>query len=240
MKFTCWIAGGLLALGSAAGATTPEPLVPFVAEYQVRYGSMPVGSSRTVLVRGDAPGEWVIESQSNASGFARIIASGTLVHRSTFLLEGQRVRPLRYRFDDGMERSRRDVRLDFDWPAGRVTGREEGSPVDVPLEPGLQDAASIQAAVLVRLRGGAEPGEIALIEKDRIKRYRYTLLRRERLDTALGELDTVVYRSAREGTDRETLLWYAPSLGWLNVQAEQRRGGRRTFHTTITAYRPGG
>jgi hypothetical protein len=52
-------------------------------------------------------------------------------------------------------------------------------------------------------------------------------------------LDTIVYRSSRDGKTGETLLWYAPTLGNVSVQAEQREDGRRKFQTYIKAYRPG-
>ncbi|MBX3704108.1 MAG: DUF3108 domain-containing protein [Steroidobacteraceae bacterium] len=214
-------------------------LEPFVAEYDVRYGSMSVGSSRTELRRGPAAGQWSIESLSDASGLARLVASGTLSQRSVFETSGTGIRPLQYRFDDGTRRTGRDVALDFDWRAGRVTGTAEAETVDLPAGPGLQDAASIQALVLLRLRAGVEPGTIDMIEKDYVKHYRYTLLRRERIKTALGTLDTVVYRSAREGSSRETLFWHAPSLGYAMVQAEQRRDGKKAFQTYIRSYQPG-
>ena len=223
------------ALAQAAGS----PLVPFVAEYDVRYGSMAVGRSRTELGHGTMPDHWFIETRSNASGLARLIAGGTLVQRSDFVLDGTEIRPLRYGFDDGSRRSSEDVALDFDWAAGRVRGMADGAPVDLPLEAGLQDAASIQVLVQARLAHGREPGDVAMIEDDFVKYYQYTRLREERLQTALGEIDTVVYRSARAGRDRETLLWLAPELGWATVQAEQRRGGKRTFQTRIRSYTPG-
>jgi len=111
--------------------------------------------------------------------------------------------------------------------------------VDIAAVAGLQDAASMQALVLARLRAGREPGTIAMIEKDRVKHYRYTLLRRETLKTAIGEVETVVYRSARDGSDRETISWYAPKLGYAVVLAEQHSGGKRGFQTYIRRYQPG-
>jgi hypothetical protein len=112
--------------------------------------------------------------------------------------------------------------------------------VEVAVIPGLQDAASIQALVLARLRTGAEPGMISMIEKDKIKYYRYTFMRRENLKTAIGELETIVYRSARDGSDRETISWHAPKLGYALVQAEQRTSGKRGFQTYIRRFQPGG
>ena len=176
---------GVLAILAAAPAAADGALAPFVAEYDVRYGRMAVGTSRTELAV--ANGHWTLETTSTASGFARVIASGTLRQRSEFDLHGDGPRPRRYSFDDGTDRTGRDVALEFDWRAGRVRGTAEDAPVDLATVPGLQDAASMQALVLARLRAGREPGTIAMIEKDKVKYYRYTLLRRETLKTAIGE-----------------------------------------------------
>lgn len=232
----------LMILCLAAPATVHAdhgPLVPFTADYDVRYGSVDVGSSRTRVQRAAEPGRWVIESRTKASGLANLVVDGTLLQRSTFDLDSTGVRPLSYHFDDGTKRGDRDVRLEFDWRASRVRGTAEDEAVDIATAPGLQDAASIQALVLARLRHGAEPGTIDMIEKDRIKRYHYTLLRRERLKTAIGELETVVYRSARDGSGRETFFWHAPALGYALVQAEQHRDGKRAFQTRIRRYQQG-
>lgn len=236
------MSGLLLALCCAAPVAAQAEegaLAPFTADYDVHYGGVDVGSSRTRVLRSAEPGRWIIESRSNASGLAKLVAGGTLLQRSTFDLDPGGVRPLSYRFDDGTKQSNRDVTLEFDWRASRVRGTAEDQPVDVAAAPGLQDAASIQALVLARLRRGDEPGTIDMIEKDRVKRYQYTLLRRERLKTAIGELDTVVYRSARSGSGRETLFWYAPELGYALVRAEQHREGKRAFRTTIRRYQQG-
>ncbi len=221
-------------LAQASGLT----LMPYAANYTVRYGSMEVGSLQLKLAQQQGD-RWTIESRTRAHGLARLVAGGTLVQHSTFLLQDGQVRPLRYRFDDGMERSRKDVALDFDWRAGRVSGTEEdNAPVSLATEAALQDAASLQVAVQAALLQGREPGTQRMIEKDKVKVYHYTRLREESLVTDIGTLETVVYSSRREKSDRETLLWYAPSLGYLNVQAEQRRGGKRTFATRITHYQP--
>jgi hypothetical protein len=228
---------GVLAILAAAPATGEDSLSPYVAEYDVRYGRMAVGTSRTELARAD--GHWVLETTSTASGFARVIASGTLRQRSEFDATADGLRPRRYSFDDGTSRTGRDISLDFDWSAGRVHGTAEDATVDVGAVDGLQDAASMQALVIARLRAGREPGTIAMIEKDKVKYYRYTLVRRETLATAVGEVETVVYRTAREGSDRETLTWHAPTLGFAAVQAEQRVGGKRGFQTYIRSFTEG-
>ncbi len=238
------LALGLVALMAmlrplAAGAAEAV-LAPFVAEYDVRYGRMSVGSSRTELARAAPPARWIFESRSTATGLARVIVSSTLKQRSNFELEPAGLRPLNYLFDDGTDRTNHDVTLVFDWPSGTVRGTAEDEPVEMPVIAGLQDAASMQALVLSRLRSGTEPGTVSMIEKDKVKHYRYTFLRRETLMTAIGEYETVVYRSARDGSNRETISWHAPKLGYTLVQAEQRTGGKRGFQTYIRKFQPGG
>jgi len=232
---TVWLAIG--AAISPAASPAPAPLIaPFIAEYDVRYGRIPGGTSRTVLARaGDG---WVIETAVTASGIARVIAPGTIRQRSEFRFEDDTPRPLRYTFDDGTGSTGRDIRLEFDWRAGRVRGIAEDVAVDVALVPELQDAATLTVLATARLRAGREPGSIAMIEKDRVKLYHHVLVRREKLVTALGELDTVVYRSTREGSNRETLTWHAPGLGFAVVQAQQLVKGKLGFHTRIRSYQP--
>lgn len=240
MKVAVALALNMLLTGSPAAADPADgQLSAYVADYKVKYGSLGVGTSRTELSRSSVPDLWVMETKLVASGLGRLVADGDLHQHSLFQFDDAGLRPLHYRFDDGTKHSERDVVLQFDWRAGRVGGVAEGSPVDIAIEAGLQDSASAQALVQWMLRDGTEPGIVAVIEKEKIKYYRYTLLRHERLKTAIGVLDTVVYRSARDGSSRENLFWYAPQLGYVVVQAEQRRDGKRQFQTYINSYRPG-
>jgi hypothetical protein len=125
-------------------------LAPFTADYDVHYGGVDVGSSRTQVQRSAEPGRWTIESRSNASGLAKLVAGGTLLQRSTFDLDPDGVRPVSYHFDDGTKQSDRDVKLEFDWHASRVRGTAEDQPVDVATAPGFDPGAGGGAAAARR------------------------------------------------------------------------------------------
>ena len=235
MKAWQALAVGALLLAGATAAPAAD-LRPFTADYAVKYATMSVGASRLELRRDALPGRWIVESRADASGFARLLASGTLVQTSWLAVENDRVRPLRFRFDDGMERATEDVTLDFDWAAGRVTGSSKGEPVDVATVPDLQDPVSLQVAVMAALQNGRQPGRQPMLEGRKIKTYDYLLLRRERVKTPAGSFDTVVYTSSRAGSDRVTHMWLAPSLGYLAVQVEQYRKERRLFAMYLQKY----
>ena len=102
------------------------------------------------------------------------------------------------------------------------------------LEPGTQDVTSIRAALIADLAAGREPREYAMLDGREVKRYVYSKVGTAKVATAIGSVDTVIYRSDRKGSDghgRVWQYWYAPSLGYLPVRIEQREDGatRMTF-----------
>ena len=136
-------------------------------------------------------------------------------------------RPIEWTLDDGKSGNEKDGELRFDWSRNTVSGTVEGEKVELTAEPGTQDRSSIQISVATALLRGVEPGTIALIDDNRIKRYTYTKKESATVDSALGKIDTVIYESAREGgSSRTSRFWMAPSLEFLPVRAEQIRKGK--------------
>jgi hypothetical protein len=222
----------LLMLGAttavAATPDVPAALQPFTASYGVVWRGFHAGSTELDLKRG-ADGQFTYVSRANARGLFRAVFSDEITQTSWFDVTDRGVRPVRYRADDGSLKTDRDISLDFDWSAGRARGTSEDKAVDVALEPGVQDAMSIQIAQVLDLARGAKSATYRLLDKDRVKEYQYTYQGTERLKTALGELDTVIYTSQRAGSKRLTRTWYAPSLGFVAVKGEQLRDGKREW-----------
>lgn len=230
------LAPALLLFVLPAIAAATDGLRPFVATFAIDYGNLGVGTGRVELRHDDEPGRWVFESRSQARGLARLVVDSEVRQHSTVVIDDGGVRPLHYHLDDGTAKTDRDVELVFDWSAGRVTGTAGHEAVDVAATPGLQDALTLQLAAMHELAAGRRPRHFTMIEKDTPKVYAYEFLRSERLATAQGELDTLVYRSAREGSERYTLQWFAPALGYLSVRSEQHRGSRRLFTLRLRSY----
>ena len=149
----------------------------------------------------DSDQQYIYSSRSNASGLFHAFFSNEISQTSWFTVTKDGVRPDRYRGDDGSSKTARDISLDFNWETGRATGVAEDKAVDVALEPGTQDDMSIQIALMYALLKDQPPSSLHLIDKDRIKEYLYTSEGTAHLKTALGELDTVVYRSQRSRID---------------------------------------
>jgi hypothetical protein len=207
---------------------------PFKATFAVEWHGMGAGTSILELTRQNA-NEYTYTSKNTARGLFRLAVPDTVTQTSHLVIENGEVKPVSYAGDDGSSDTDRDVSLKFDWTAKRITGKAEDRPVDLPLDPGVQDGLSVQIALMCELARGHSPESFKLIDKDEVKEYQYTREGEAKLDTSLGKLDTVIYRSQKQGSSRYTRLWIAPSLGYLPVRAEQAKRDKRELQLLIRA-----
>jgi len=228
-----WLAlSAASALPQAATAQPPsagDGVAPFSASYQADWKSINVGSSTLELKQDGLPDRYVYTWITSARGVFRVLYSSDLVYKSWFSVSGGQVRPEKYRGAEGSA----TVDVDFDWDRHLATGDSEGKPVEIKLQPGTQDLASIQVQVMLDLRNGNLPNIFHIVDKDELKDFIYTREADARIRTALGELDTVVVASSRTGNDRVLRMWFAPSLDYIPVQAERTRAGKLEFAMRI-------
>jgi Protein of unknown function (DUF3108) len=200
------------------------PPAPFVATYQVAWHGITAGESVLTLSTGTSD-TFTYSSNIKAHGIFRLVFPDALIQSSTFTLSDGHVVPVQYQESGQARDHSEDVNLIFDRGSGRVHGTAETHPVDQPLDGGIQDPMSVQIELMRQLQAGLAPTQFKLFDKDQAKEYFYTRERSEVLMTPLGELETVVYRSDRPGSDRTTRLWLAPKLNYLPLQAARSRKG---------------
>jgi hypothetical protein len=223
-----WAAcAGVLVLAAAPVLADPA-LRAHEVMYRFSFRGLSGGDLKLTLTPGAQPGSWVYETRSYPSFLARVIVSPASRERSWFSVTAAGLRPERYLLEDGSSSHAENSDLHYDYASGHLTGTARGASLDLPFEAGLQDVMSIRLAPIVDLLAGREPHEYAMLDGREVKHYVYTRVGSEKLNTALGPLDTVVITSDRKGADgrgRSWRYWYAPSLDWLTVRAEQREGG---------------
>jgi len=237
---------GLLAVAVAGSVRAQQPpapaasvpadagIAPFFAHYVAEWKNITVGTSDLKLERGAQPGQYVYKWTISARGIFRIVYSSDLTQQSWMSVVDGHVRPEKYRAEEGSS----NLSLDFDWGAGRAHGVSEGRPVQIELKPGSQDLMSIQVEIMLDLKNGALPGVFYIVDKDQLKDFIYKQEGTARIRTAIGQLDTIIVSSRRPGNDRILRMWFAPSLGFVPVQAERSRGDRLEFAMRIKSLRP--
>ena len=231
--------------GSSSGANNAARATAGLRAHAIVYRGtfmgIGAGTLELTLRPGATPGSWVYETRPNPSFLASFAINPKSRERSSFELDAEgRVAPLGYRLDDGTSAHKDNVELAYLRSRGRITGSSRGAAVDLPLEPGTQDVMSIRLATPVDLLAGREPADYPMVDGSELKHFVYRRVGPQRIRTALGELDTIVFTSERKGADardRTWRYWFAPSLGWLPVRIEQRQEGRTRLEFEVRALR---
>lgn len=203
----------------------PTAIEPFKATYAVTYRGLHAGNIIFEL-QTEGSAQYVYHSTVQPSMLARMIISPQATEMTRFVLTDDGVQPQEWKLDDGASSTEKDGKLKFDYGAQRVQGVVEDKPVDLPLEPHLQDRLSMQMEVMRLLLQGQEPSEIPIVDDERIKHYGYKRTKTQQMKTPVGEFSTIVYESTRPKTKRVSRMWHAPALGYIPIRAEQERNGK--------------
>ena len=225
----------LLTAPPARSAKPPDALQPYTARYQVSYRGLNGGQIESSLSPAAAAGQWLYQTRAFPSLLGRVAVSPQARERGVMEIGTAGVRPLAFDFDDGSSGAKKDVRLRFDWAAGQVRGEAEGVPFELPVKPGTQDTASVQAAMMVALLAGRAPQGFPIVTGSRLRDYRYWPEGKATVMTPYGQFDTVVWANQRDGSARVTKVWHAPALGYLPVQAIQYRKGQAETQMKLVA-----
>jgi len=198
-----------------------DELKPFEASYAWLWHGLNVAVSTLTLEKtGDT---WSYRSRSEPRGIGRAFSERP-TQASVLRVTSAGTQPLSYQASDGTSSTRRAIDVKYDWDHGRLTGVYEDTKVDLPLTAGVHDDASVQVAVMVELLRGRTPERFALLNKNAVREYRYTREGAATLQTPLGSIATVIYKSTRAGSPRVTRFWLAPDRGYIPLRVEQTRG----------------
>lgn len=210
-----------------AHAGQSAALEPFKAHYRAEWKNINVGTSDLELRRDGT--HYIYTWKISARGIFRLVYGNDVIQTSRFSADSEHVVAEKYHAEDGASRAD----LAFDWPQQIARGQSESKPIEIKLKNGTQDVMSIQAEVMLGLRNGNLPKTFPIIDKDELKEFIYTQEGHAEIHTELGKLDTLVVASQREGSDRVLRMWFAPSLGFVPVQAERTRNGSLEFAMRI-------
>jgi len=129
---------------------------------------------------------------------------------------------------------KRNENIRFDWEKQiiDVTGHRERT---LPLDRAFFDALSYQLALRCDIAQGAENASYPVVRKGKTTTYNFRRIGTEQLETALGNLDTVLVERVREKPGRSTRVWLAPGLNYLLVRLDQseRQQEKRDVDVTL-------
>lgn len=202
-------------------------LRPYTARYQVSYRGLSGGDLEFSLQR-QGNGQYEYSSHIFPNFLGGLFASDQAEDTSLIAVNGETIRPLKFRSEDGTRKTEKDIRLDFDWSKNAVSGHAKEMDFSFDVPAGVQDRLSIQLAASLALQAGRDPGKLSMVEGNELKEYNITQENTEHVRVPAGEYDTLVLKSERvdSSSSRVTRYWYAPQLGYLPVRAERSSKGK--------------
>lgn len=218
-KAKLFFAFALLCAG-AAGTAGADELKPFQASYTWVWHGLTVAESSLQLTQSNDT--WVYRAKSEPRGIGKMMSERP-VQESIMRVTADGVFPLSYKADDGTSSTKRDADVKFDWDSRHASGMYEDAKVDMAISPGIQDDLSIQVALMAGLLKGTTPASFSLLSGNSVREYHYIRENEVTLATAIGNIQTIVYRSEKIGSPRVTRFWCAPAMGFIPVRVEQKR-----------------
>ena len=213
----CLGMGMLLALiGMPLGAA--DALLPYNAIYKVSRSGL-TAERRIELRLND--NTYTLVATTKLTGLLALTGRGPIIEESHFVLENNRIRPLRYQLEDGSDSHDKDIQINFDWPSGKSHGYAKGKQRTFPLISGLLDPLTFQLAARRSLMRGETTPVVHVHEGDRIRRYNFVEEATQMLQLRKKPIDTIRYFVDR-GSKRRLYCWLAPTLDYLPIRLEQR------------------
>lgn len=218
----------LLLLGVVpAAAAEPQPggLRGFTAEYRLSWHDMEFGKV-DVSLNLDPQGGYRYSAHTVALGMLATIRDDVVDEVSEGRIEGGRVIPHLYSYLHSRPDGDRDIRLEFDWAAGRVINRINDSVWTMELPTGIQDKFSDDIALMLALKDGArELIEFGVADGGRLKRYRFQVVGRETVEGPIGVQPALVVTRAKGKREPNMRLWLGSDLNYLPLRAEKLDDG---------------
>lgn len=204
----------LLAVSQVACTSTRLP--PYEATYTTKL--------RGIKIKGVRKFESIGENSYRISWSARALWM-KLDEWSEFEIVDRKVRPISYHYTRSGLGTDRPIHVYFDWKNMKASGGKGDKEYAFDLQPGVLDKLSYQVQMQLDLI--ANPGRPELgytvANYNGLRDYLFAYSKKERIDTRLGERDTLVYQ--REKKDSTITLWIAPAQNYLPVKIEQEEDG---------------
>ncbi len=221
----------LLLLGALAWPATSPAAQPSRIEltFEIVFGNMKLGIGRDIL---EHDGErYSVVSVSEPQGLAALFVDD-IRRESKGLVTANGLKP--ERFEESGRKSGSRV-AEFDWSKGLLTLNSQNGSETVKLPANSFDQASLPYGFLFALPPD-DAFRVHVTDGRRLTEYRYRLVAREKIKTAIGELDTLHYEKVREPDDKRGFeFWVAVEREHLPVRLRYSDKNNRVFDSIITS-----
>ena len=225
----------LLLSALLAGCLQAAPLPDFEATFQLKRGSLRIGTSR-ISLSTDADGSYRYESHNWPTRWVSWLLKDKLYESSRGQMDTTGLRPEHYQYQRTGGKRERNAELVFDWNTMTVENHigKDGWKMEIPR--GTLDKLASTLGAMLELGKGTTDMTFNIADGGKLKEYRFSVVGRETLTLPGGEFDTVKLTKIRTNKKRETYIWCAPELNYLPVRIWQREKDGAEYQSDLESY----
>lgn len=204
----------------------------FQANYTVSKGSMTLGNLQTSLrYNGN---NYHYSKSTKTTGIAKLLSGVKIAENTAGQFFGEKLKPKNYLYNQTKRTKSRVEKAHFN--GTKVTGSYKGKPFDVKVPANTLDRASLELALARDLSANKSQLTYSVIEKGRIKQYRFVKQGHEKITTKVGVFNTVKVSVVRSNKKRQTSFWLAKELGFMPVKIQHNEKGD-LISTVLKSYK---
>ena len=219
LLWSCLVQSGL--------AAAPGDIGTFNVTYKLFSSGFELAEMKRTMSRLP-DGNYLYRSQTETVGLVAVFYKDKIVEESRWKLEENQIYPLKYTYNRTRSKKQRKVRIDFDWDKKVIHNRVNENLWKMPLEKGMLDKLLYQYAIMRDLPEKPFPIDYLIADGGKMKTYHFERLANEKLQTPLGELETIKLQNIKPNDDRKLIIWCAPKFNYLPVRVEHTDDGRLT------------
>jgi len=204
----------LVPVASLMEAEVP-PLSFVESEFEILRGidGYKVGQTSIRYIARD-DGTYLLESESEAKGFASFFISGNLIQRSEGLVTGRGLQPQNFLYQYG--KSGKTQRAIFDWENHSLRLETDKGTKTARLPRDAQDLVSFMYQFM--FVPPLQEMQLNITNGKRMKAYGYSFVGEEDLMTKMGVMRAMHIENINDDGDEKTELWLALEYNYLPVK----------------------
>lgn len=199
---------------------TKEMLKPYEASYTVRKFGMKATINTTVSVNGDLV---VYTKQTRPKGLAKVLLKEA-TETSVFKVSDTGLTVQKYEYTMLSKDESRNESFMLNPATQTIDGNSRGKTFSLPAKDNLIDRASME--IMLMLDAGKRTNlEYQVVERARVKEYKFDYLGQQDIRTAGSSFTCDVYKVTRSSGKRSTSLCMAEALGFIPAMVTHNENG---------------
>jgi hypothetical protein len=212
----------LLSISYLSSPLASELPLPFTAQYSLYAEGLPIGEGTRRLVH-EKEGKFRLESTSHTTGLTALFRNDSITENSVFIMKNGEIQALEYHYALDSSKRKKFEDIQFNWQNRKATYKDDERTAILTLENGVFDKLLYQWILMQDLQQGKREFVYKIINKGKIKTYVLEFQGKETINTGLGEVEALKYM--RTSSNRNTVIWCAPSLHYLPIRVDHVEKG---------------